>query len=889
MIPRRTWMGVFAGLLWLAPVRGYEVNTHRAMSVVAARNHPDSTIQQVFIEDLGQAAGLEEQATLGLDATPRSFLDWLGIGAVNEDSYYVARFINHFYNPITKGGLSDIALFRYQLSTTGVNALDWAWDNRGAVLNPDHGWVHAREIYRAALLSPGRNTRQSRLAETFFDLGHVIHLLQDMGQPQHTRNDAHAPTGSPLFGETAPYEEFCSHRYGTPEAVLALGNLLPPPKFTRLPPVDLLDGKAPEFAAFWDTYQLARHADDVTDIYFGTGHPLGLAEISNAFFVTDDTMFTGEGESVTLFNRENARRYEFRFDNRELQPFHRFVFPRLASMAGLTELLGNVDRTGDRAVNVLRLGEPIAEGFPLGFAEQLFSKGQPLALRAMNFGETCAAAYSPNDVSVLNAMVVGLRDDTRRDYAHQLIPTTVSYCTGLLNYFFRGRLGCTWTEDPEAGTAVEIVNRGPDPLREGSIHVLADEGSGETQIRRLLGSFEAKEIYGESLEPGKSALVPLDSSLKGTAVIVVFEGTLGSEVDLGVAVGRVCVPPIASPEAKFRVVDLGGVPGLFENDVGNWGLNNRGAVLGLHGRLSGLPIPMGGGAILWKDANADLQVQTPEVRSIGVPSGEPGVRVMDVNDAGTVVGVAFGADRTNRLAVWMPGPDGNYPPSPTLGSSATGGLIINGAGSVLDPLRGRLWAFGRDAVDLQDAFKAAYDESQTSLISVVDLDDRDRLLAVVGFREAEEDGSVSTVARFAVWTPGRALLDTKVRALAIGVLNNVGQAVLVSLKKRMVNGLELDLPNLVLWREVDGATTDLDTSASGIDLNDCGVICGYTTAGTTTRAWMWDEMHGMRDLASVAALPPGVALTHALRINNQGALLAAGMSQGQRHAYLLVP
>ncbi|MBL9135347.1 MAG: hypothetical protein JNK85_05745 [Verrucomicrobiales bacterium] len=893
--PGTAWFNPIRPALWamilgLPSGHAYEVNTHGAISIVAARHHPESKVQEVLIGDLGQAAGLEEEGRLGFDARPRSLLEWLSIGAVNEDSYYLARFVNHFYNPINKEGLSDIALYRYQLSVTGMNALDWAWENRGSLLNQDHGWKHAREVYLASVLSPGRETRRSRLAEAFFDLGHVIHLLQDMAQPQHTRNDAHAPAGAPLFGETAPYEVFCSHQYGSPEAVLALGGPVPVPRFSRLPPSHLLNGKPPEFVAFWDTYQLARHADDVTDVYFGTGHPLGMAEISNAFFVTDDTMFTGEGETVTIFQRENARRYEFRFDNRDLQPFHRFVFPRLANMAGLTALIGNVDRTGDRALSVIRLGEPIAEGLPLAVAEQLFARGGPLALRGMNLGEACAAAYSPNEVAVLNMFVVGLRDATRKDYATQLIPRAVAYCTGLLNYFFRGRLSCSWSSSVTGEGKVRVVNSGPDPLREGSIHVMTDLGSGETQIRRLLSTVDSSAAFGDGvLEPGESFEVSVDPAMRGQPITVVFEGTLGSEVDVGVAVGRTCVPPLAAADARFRVVDLGVVPGIFENDVGNWGLNHRGAVVGWHGRFSGVPVPTGGGAVFWQDLNDDLQIQPAETQSIGVPVGQPGVRVMDINDAGVVVGVALGSDFVNRLALWVPDNEGRYPASPVLGSQAAGGLVVNGAGTVLDPLVGRLWPLGRGVVNLSEVFKQEFDPGQLRFVAAVDLDDRDRLLTIASVQEADEGGRVNWVSKFILWSPGRGKVDTGVRALGIGVLNNVGQAVLMSPKRRLVNGVELDLPNVVVWRERDGRVADLDITASGLDFNDCGVVCGYSTGVANARVWIWEEDRGIRDLAPLATLPQGVALTHALRINNQGSVLAAGLVNGQRHAYLLVP
>jgi hypothetical protein len=57
--------------------------------------------------------------------------------------------------------------------------------------------------------------RQQRWATTIASLGHVIHLLQDGAQPQHTRNDSHAPPWVSA-GHNAPngaaYEAFTDYR-----------------------------------------------------------------------------------------------------------------------------------------------------------------------------------------------------------------------------------------------------------------------------------------------------------------------------------------------------------------------------------------------------------------------------------------------------------------------------------------------------------------------------------------------------------------------------------------------------------------------------------------------------------------------------------------------------
>src|SRR5262249_48715370 len=65
--------------------------------------------------------------------------------------------------------------------------------------------------------SPDRRERE--LGFTFFALGHVIHLIQDVAQPQHTRQDAHPPFG----GRASFIEEYVDeniNRFELSEGVL---------------------------------------------------------------------------------------------------------------------------------------------------------------------------------------------------------------------------------------------------------------------------------------------------------------------------------------------------------------------------------------------------------------------------------------------------------------------------------------------------------------------------------------------------------------------------------------------------------------------------------------------------------------------------------------------
>jgi hypothetical protein len=123
------------------------------------------------------------------------------------------RVYGHFYDPINNRGLTVANI------TVGAHALDWATRN-GAQANGRenrYNTLSAREAMWRALtlkkLSNGslsdlpvtgssgsiaalrESERKAYWATMFRALGDMVHLVQDMGQPQHTRNDAHSGLG----------------------------------------------------------------------------------------------------------------------------------------------------------------------------------------------------------------------------------------------------------------------------------------------------------------------------------------------------------------------------------------------------------------------------------------------------------------------------------------------------------------------------------------------------------------------------------------------------------------------------------------------------------------------------------------------------------------------
>ena len=122
------------------------------------------------------------QSTLGLtngvDETfdGKTILKIIKDGSDTEDDK--DRALNHFYNPLVDSGLHD-------WGKTGIKNPEWAKDYS----SNEYSWKKGRQYYYEALTESDSKTRSQKFALAFRSLGQVMHLIQDMGVPAHTRKD----------------------------------------------------------------------------------------------------------------------------------------------------------------------------------------------------------------------------------------------------------------------------------------------------------------------------------------------------------------------------------------------------------------------------------------------------------------------------------------------------------------------------------------------------------------------------------------------------------------------------------------------------------------------------------------------------------------------------
>ena len=133
---------------------------------------------------------------------PISFAELIAKGATYED--LAERTLNHFYNPVSQelnggGVLNDYALGIHFLGKYANP--DWGSVddncNRPVSDSPDEksntcndfSWIKARDAFRMALTGKTNEDRDKMFIRSFRSLGQVVHLMQDMAVPAHTRND----------------------------------------------------------------------------------------------------------------------------------------------------------------------------------------------------------------------------------------------------------------------------------------------------------------------------------------------------------------------------------------------------------------------------------------------------------------------------------------------------------------------------------------------------------------------------------------------------------------------------------------------------------------------------------------------------------------------------
>lgn len=448
------------------------------------------------------------------------FEGWLMRGAIREDDLSqgeyldgfspdvdphgeITRVLRHFYNPVNDDSIVQFA-----------RATDWSLGVTDALLVPpvvDAGrrnhfsWADGRRAFYQALTykTPNPETSNLLIAKDDFSrrhifwgtavksIGHVLHLLQDAAQPQHSRLDYHNHSNvfpADLFNESLRRRTFES--------------------FTNLRILEALGGSDLPFTPQSDERELVTLLGQ--PLNSGVGDPMPTGNYPVPSFTLPVEFFTTKGTPNSQIDRRGLADYSNRGFFSEGTLFNSTALPLPPSgiaSPGNDVVEAVVPTTiGDVVVREIRRVVPdsVAPGY-VDAGITPFAGKAPLFSVSMwdQFGDV--NGDGPGRIITLHQYKI---------HADMLAPRAIAYGAGMIDYFFRGRLEITPNEQ-----AVFAV------LNQGTPHTVDSEGyPRKTSNSSILGfekvRLKVRNITEAITEPGPGSTAMPQTSGNGTMVAV---------------------------------------------------------------------------------------------------------------------------------------------------------------------------------------------------------------------------------------------------------------------------------------------------------------------------------------------------------------------------------
>ncbi len=321
------------------------------------------------------------------------------------------RPLNHFHDPtvdnLLAAGLDDIL--------SGESALLWAQDRntQSSKTGGDWSWNTVRDYWYKNVTALTDKDTDDNLEMLMRGLGYQMHLIQDMSQPNHVRNNAHLFDGK---GWLIGFETWAKIN---DDKILNIINGAAIPAIT----VDLLS----EYQADKSLSPMAVLFD--TRTYLGITTPTtslsqGLSEYTNGNFFSQDTVFSAE-----RYADNTSHKYYFPYPRKQSSDIQAYIDRTKTAQGGIY-----ISKTGE--------GETLTylarEGMSTRWIQSVFGAGKWF-YGSFKLDENCF-----------------------QEYAQKLMPRAVAYSKALLDYFFRGEIELSlpnagvYSKSPVDGSFTEL-------------------------------------------------------------------------------------------------------------------------------------------------------------------------------------------------------------------------------------------------------------------------------------------------------------------------------------------------------------------------------------------------------------------------------------------------
>ena len=475
------------------------------------------------------ARSFEREIIQRVGGDPLTLQGWLMRGAIREDdvpppfggnpqdvlSIYdlpFYRVFNHFYDPVYNRPLTVPGALQGSVQSlnngpvqTAVNWATGSADSFGAPNTPNterHNHftlVDAREaMYRAATgrdstgntdIGPDNTpateaVRKAYWATVFRSLGDVVHLVQDMGQPQHTRNDGHSPVNKAVQGDhIGVFEELTEHRAGG--GIFKCFN----DSEANAPSLAFSNYAVPTFSSYSEAFSTTPGGN--------VAQGRGLADYSNRGFFSAGKNLGNTEYALPSNNPANYTR-------------HTVTDPNPCIPTG-------------RQTEILRGTVPDLIG----------GANTGVALSARGLWDVSGRFGSEIPKYAMNETVY-------YENADLLVTRAASYSAGIINYFFRGKID--FVKDPQNNAQYIIRNLGSEEM-EGTFALYYDDVNG---IRNPVpgASWQLTLSPGQDSAP-VSFVAATNPAPVNSDYYLVFYGRIGAELPSTNSVGAVAIKVIS--------------------------------------------------------------------------------------------------------------------------------------------------------------------------------------------------------------------------------------------------------------------------------------------------------------------------------------------------------
>jgi hypothetical protein len=442
-------------------------------------------------------------------------------GAVLEDAG--SRSVHHFFDP-QNGNVGG---------KVGHRSPDWALESivtpnggdeiRVTLPEQDYSYQDAQEYFYHALSLPYESDRRINFGLMFRSLGHVIHHLQDMAQPQHVRSDAHCDATTDFPG---PAQLCFLFNFHNPSYYENYTN-------TRINDLSVLPISIPQF-------KTARS-------YWENTNESGIAQYTSKNFVSAGTNYFGN--NVDMLASHPA------FSNPV--PLPEVITVDLADLLGgseqtlLERLRCNIIECRIDFIQNQVVDNQIA-------ASTINTRSSTLSifdaeLTARNVQQTYNFLPPSNRLTSLN------RFNFDSVYSY-LLPRAIAYSTGLLNHFFRGRIDIEsvgWFTDSSMMILAKNISATGNSFEDGRFEIYYDSADGVRkpvhEVTLVEGSMKMNVGDEQTLVAEYPDDLSEDSDNPFVLVFNGLDGKVGEES--GIATTRFSRPPLGKVE---NLVRLGG-------------------------------------------------------------------------------------------------------------------------------------------------------------------------------------------------------------------------------------------------------------------------------------------------------------------------------------------